>query len=142
MIVRRMLLGIAIAAWPAIANADVISDEEAQCRGKGKGDACEVGGKPGACVDSTCTFNDYSNGPPPKAGQRACFMCQPGAAPPAKQEEAVPAKTDASKSEPGKTETSTPVPAKSGCSIDGALGPVSAALGLGLLVLAHRRRRS
>lgn len=66
-----------IAAWlvaPSV-RADIVSDEEGVCHGKAKGDACEVRGKVGTCADATCSFNDYSAGTPPKAGQRPCLQC-------------------------------------------------------------------
>lgn len=140
---------IAALALGPIARADIISDEEGQCQGKAKGDACELGGKPGTCVDSTCGFNDYSKGTPPSRGEKPCLLCAPGEAKDAaKQAEPTPAKTDAkpdAKPDAGKTDAKSTPPttpeAKSGCSIDGALGPGAAALGLALLVLARGARR-
>ncbi|HWB81302.1 MAG TPA: hypothetical protein VG755_40345 [Nannocystaceae bacterium] len=141
---RFAVVAIGMLASSASARADLISDEEAVCQGKKKGDACEAGGKTGTCVDSTCGFNDYSNGPPPKRGEKPCLLCDPSAAP---AKEATPAKVD-EKAKPtaeggAKADTKSEVPqTKGGCSIDGALGPGSLALGVMLLVLARRARRS
>lgn len=146
MTLRVAVVVLGMLAVSASARADVISDEEAVCRGKNKGDACEAGGKAGTCVDSTCGFNDYSNGPPPKRGEKPCLLCAPSAEP---TKEATPAKTDTKDAKveakdaktDAKTETKAETP-KAGCSIDGALGPGSLALGVMLLVLARRARRS
>lgn len=145
---RFAVVAIGVLACSASARADIISDEEAVCRGKQKGDACEANGKAGSCIESTCGFNDYSNGPPPKRGEKPCLLCDPSAAP---AKEATPAKTetkgekstaDGGATAPAKTETKSEVPqTKGGCSIDGALGPGSLALGVMLLVLARRARR-
>jgi MYXO-CTERM domain-containing protein len=71
---------------PSLAHADIISDEEGACRGKDAGAACQVDGKAGSCVASTCYRNDYSNGPPPKSKQVECLECKPGEAAPAPTE--------------------------------------------------------
>lgn len=141
---RFAIVVIGMLAVSASARADVISDEQAACQGKQKGDACEAGGKAGTCVDSTCGFNDYSNGPPPKRGEKPCLLCAPSPAPakeatPAKAETKTDAKTETKTD--AKTDAKAETP-KAGCSIDGALGPGSLALGVMLLVLARRARRS
>lgn len=141
---RFAIVALGMLAVSASARADIISDEEAVCRGKNKGDACEAGGKAGTCVDSTCGFNDYSNGPPPKRGEKPCLLCAPSPEP---AKEATPAKAETKPDAKTETKTETKTDAKTetpkaGCSIDGALGPGSLALGVMLLVLARRARRS
>ncbi len=66
-------LCLAVAA-PAF--ADVIEPSEAACQGKKKGDACDLGGKVGACADAQCCKNDYSQGTPPKSVCGPCQKCQ------------------------------------------------------------------
>jgi len=132
------------ASFPTVAAADVISDEEGQCRSKNEGDACSIGDDAGSCVKSTCARNDYSEGVPPKTKSVECLICKVGEAPepveaeePAEAEDpAEDAKTDA------KAETKVPEakPAKSGGCTVGGPAPV----GLGLLLLgaaAWTRRR-
>ena len=58
-----VLVMLALAAGPA--RGDVISPEQASCRGKATGTACDVEGKAGACQPSTCGRLDYSHGTPP-----------------------------------------------------------------------------
>ncbi|MBC8071615.1 MAG: hypothetical protein IAG13_25035 [Deltaproteobacteria bacterium] len=91
-------LGITLfAAWlfAPSARADIISDEEGVCRGKAKGDACEVRGKLGACGEATCSFNDYSSGTPPKAGERPCMQCVLGNVTKDTKDGSTPTHTDA-----------------------------------------------
>jgi hypothetical protein len=59
------------------ARADIISDNQAVCRDKAAGDACEVDGKAGKCAKSTCSRNDYSGGTPPKQVSSECLICEP-----------------------------------------------------------------
>jgi hypothetical protein len=143
-----ILLTVAL-GFAASARADIISDEEGVCRGKTKGDPCETGGKSGSCVDATCSFNDYSGGTPPKAGQRPCLQC--AVVSKDAKDEATPAKTDGktdgktdAKSD-GKTDAKSDAKAdsapKAGCSVDDATGGAGLVVGLGLLALARRDRR-
>ena len=136
---------VALALGATAARADVISDEEGACRDKASGDTCTFDGKEGKCVKSTCSRNDYSDGPPPKTKQVECMICELGA----KVE--VPAKTDpkAATVEPTKTAgdaKQSDVPKTKGCA-NASIGEPSTAigssvLGIVLLGLALRRGRS
>ena len=118
-------VGVLVPAVPAA--ADVISDEEAECREKTAGDRCRVRGAIGRCAPSSCTRNDYSDGVPPTQKQMECLMCEPGAT---------------------KADTTEPTPAaggtKAGCGGarigDPSLAIGSSVLGIALLGLALRRR--
>lgn len=102
------------------ARADVISPEQAACRGKETGTACDADGKPGHCAASTCGRLDYSQGTPPRSVEEPCQVCVAGAA----------------------TGTERAGAKGKGCAVGGSEGAVgSAALGLALLVIARRRRR-
>jgi hypothetical protein len=68
-----------LAAPPA--HADVLTPNEAACRGSSAGAPCLLGPEPGACVPGTCYRNDYSAGPPPRSVPVACLTCEAGAAP-------------------------------------------------------------
>ena len=127
--------------------ADIISNEEAECRSKEAGDACTVGGEAGTCAKSTCARNDYSEGVPPKTKQVECMICQPGKAPEpppteAKAEEAKGAEAkEPTQDAPAKGEAESKADTKTGaCSVG-----VDAPAGLGVLLLGlaawSRRRR-
>ncbi|MGH1346920.1 MAG: hypothetical protein ACRBN8_35455 [Nannocystales bacterium] len=130
---------------PNVAMADVISDEEAQCRSQKAGDACSIGGEAGTCQQSTCSRNDYSEGVPPKTKQVDCMVCKAGAAPEpigeeAKAEDAKDEKPAAEAGKDAKAGSEDAGKSKSsGCSVGGP-----APLGLGLLlvggVMLGRRR--
>jgi hypothetical protein len=109
------LLFAALCAGAAVALADVPPPDLGGCSGKTAGASCQKDdGSAGTCADSTCTRNDYSEGPPPKQVDYPCLKCVAGAAP---------------------TPTSPPPEKKSGsCAV--APGPGLAALAL---LLARRR---
>lgn len=132
---------------PNVAMADLISDEEGECRAKKEGDACEAGGEAGTCQKSTCSRNDYSEGVPPKTKQVECLICTPGAAPPepvAEEKDEAEAEAevkDAGKKDaPVKAEDEASSKSGGGCTV-GSPAPV----GLGLLLIGGvfwTRRRS
>lgn len=127
---------VAAIVWSAPAFADVISDEQAVCRDKAKGDACTVGDQEGHCQDSSCSRRDYTNGPPGKMVNVPCVVCAPGAAA-SKPEGKTDAKTG------GKSEATPPVKTqgKRGCSVGAGPATLGSVLfGVALLVLARRRR--
>lgn len=146
---RWIAVGL-FALAPGVAMADVISDEEAQCRSEKVGEACTIAGESGTCQKSTCSRNDYSEGVPPKTKQVECMVCKPGAVAPEpvaeakdspKPEEDKAAKAD-SKEEAAKPGSQDEASSKSGggCTVGGP-----APLGLGLLLLGGvfwTRRRS
>ncbi len=67
------------AAWADVPPADSIG-----CRDKKAGESCKRDdGSAGVCATSTCSRNDYSEGPPPKTVTYECLKCSappPGAA--------------------------------------------------------------
>lgn len=64
------------------AQADVPPANIAGCDGKVAGDACtDDADKRGACVKSTCSKLDYSNGTPPSSVDYECLLCDDAAAP-------------------------------------------------------------
>jgi len=135
-----ILFGLIVSS-PTTAFADVISDEEAECRSKKAGDACTVRGEAGTCATSSCARNDYSEGVPPKTKQVECLICEPGK--PAEkveaEEEAPEATKEATKEEA--PEKSAEAEKKSGGCVVGGEPPLSLGLAfLGLGVLARRRR--
>ena len=66
---------VAVPAW-----ADVAPPNTAQCASLAEGDACTTDAKTdGACVKSTCTGLDYSNGTPPTTKTYDCLVCTEGA---------------------------------------------------------------
>jgi hypothetical protein len=144
---RRALALVAfftVASASAAARADVISNEEGACQGKAAGDACDLDGKAGRCATSTCSRNDYSDGPPPKQKQVECLLCDPAA-----KAEETPAKTDpkATTVEPTKAASESKqseVPTTRGCANASIASPStmigSSVLGLVLLGLARRGR--
>lgn len=145
MLSRWIAVGL-FALAPGVANADAISNEEAQCRSQDEGDPCKVREETGTCQKSTCSRNDYSEGVPPKIKQVECMVCKPGAAPPApvaEESDALEAdkdaKTDSKDAKAGSQDEATS--SKSGgCTVGGP-----APLGLGLLLLGGvlwMRRRS
>ncbi len=132
-----------VASFPSVALADVISDEEGQCRSKNEGDACEIGGAEGACAKSTCARNDYSEGVPPKVKQVECMICEVGKAPAAAEEPEAKAdakeaaKEPAPKSEAKDDGPAAKKPKSSSCTVGGS----APAFGFMLLALAFVRRR-
>lgn len=146
MLSRWIAVGL-FALAPNVAMADLISDEEAQCRSETVGEACTIAGEAGTCQKSTCSRNDYSEGVPPKTKQVECMVCKPGAAPPAPvaEESDAPeadkdAKTDASKDAKAGSQDEATSSKSGGCTVGGP-----APLGLGLLLLGGvfwTRRRS
>ncbi|MCR9164259.1 MAG: MYXO-CTERM sorting domain-containing protein [Nannocystaceae bacterium] len=139
-----MALGL-VALSPTVVLADVISDEEGQCRSKKEGDVCEIGDEKGVCAKSSCARNDYSEGVPPKTKQVECLICDVTKTPQPTAEqapEAAPDEDEASKDGAKKAEAKDDGPAakkakSSGCSVGGT-SPVWA---LTLLALAFVRRR-
>ncbi|MEW5742287.1 MAG: hypothetical protein AB1938_25445 [Myxococcota bacterium] len=76
-LVGGVLVLSASTAW-----ADIPPPDVSGCNGKEVGAACRRDdGSPGACAKSTCTRNDYSEGPPPKTVNYECLRCTAGAAP-------------------------------------------------------------
>lgn len=68
--------------FAGVALADIPPSDTSGCNGKQAGEACKRDdGSAGACAKSTCSRNDYSNGPPPTQVQYECVRC--GDAPPA-----------------------------------------------------------
>jgi hypothetical protein len=64
------------------AHADVPPENTEGCSDKVAGDACtNDAGKKGACVKSTCSKLDYSNGTPPSSVDYECLLCDASAAP-------------------------------------------------------------
>ncbi len=143
---RWIALGL-FALAPNVAGADIISDEEANCRSQEVGEACTIGGEAGTCQKSTCARNDYSEGVPPKTKQVECMVCKAGAAAP----EPVAEEKEAPETEDGKDGKAATQDAKAeskdeadsktgGCTV-GAPAPV----GLWILLLGSAfwmRRRS
>ncbi len=132
-----------VASFPSVTLADVISDEEAQCRTKNAGDPCEIGSEKGTCAKSTCARNDYSEGVPPKMKQVECMICEVGEAPAAAEEPEAKADAKETSKEPepkSDTKDDGPVakkPKSNGCTVGGS----APAFGLMLLALAFVRRR-
>lgn len=132
-----------VASFSTAAQADLISDEEAQCESKKEGDACEVGDEQGACAKSTCARNDYSEGVPPKTKQVDCMVCELGKAPELAAE--LDPKGDASEKSKDATPNADdkgggPAAKKAkanGCAVGGSAPPI----GLMVLALACVRRR-
>lgn len=71
---NRLVLLVAVlagAAW-----ADVPPLDTSGCNGKAAGDSCKRDdGSAASCVKSTCSRNDYSNGPPPTQVSYECLVC-------------------------------------------------------------------
>ncbi|MBV1856893.1 MAG: hypothetical protein KUG77_00680 [Nannocystaceae bacterium] len=142
---RWIAVGL-FALAPRVAMADIISDEEAQCRSQEVGAACTVGEDVGTCQKSTCSRNDYGEGVPPKTKQVDCMVCKPGAAvvEPVADEKDSPAedtKAATAKGEADKAGSKDEASSKSGGCAMGSTGPA----GLGLLLLGGAlwmRRRS
>jgi len=123
---------------PSVAMADIISDEEANCRSQEVGAACTVAGEAGTCQKSTCSRNDYSEGVPPKTKQVECMVCKAGAPEPEPvAEEKAPEPDDAKEEKAGsKDEASKPASEDEATSKSGGCSVGSPApLGLGLLLL-------
>jgi hypothetical protein len=72
--VKRLLLAAALlasAAW-----ADIPPIDSQGCRDAKAGAKCQTDAKKaGTCVKSTCSRNDYSEGPPPKSVAYECLVC-------------------------------------------------------------------
>jgi hypothetical protein len=130
------------------ARADLISDEEAQCQQATEGAACELAGKPGVCAKSTCSRNDYSDGPPPKQKSVDCMVCTPKSEVPTSETKATLSTTETKTAADTKTPSGESKPAttsKSGCASAGTdtaawqLGCI--VLGLGVVALGRKRAR-
>lgn len=134
------------------ARADIISDEESQCRSAEAGAACDIGGTPGICAKSTCSRNDYSDGPPPKQKSVECLICTPASDAKATDTKATLSTTETKTAADTKTtDTKTPsgeskpaTTTKSGCASAatdaGAWQLGCIALGLGLVGFGRRRK--
>lgn len=60
----------------ALLLADIPPPDSQGCRDAKVGAKCKTDGKKtGTCVKSTCTRNDYSEGPPPKLVAVECLVC-------------------------------------------------------------------
>lgn len=136
--------------FAATARADLPPPEaNVVCEGKKIGEACELDGQAGACVQDTCSRNDYSDGVPPKSVSYDCPRCAVGETPseggaPAPEPAPDPIATPEPIAGPEPAEDEPLVKAsdsanKGGCAIDPttAGGPLLIAL----LALARRRRR-
>lgn len=150
---RHLLPFALVLLLPLVASADEKNPGVEACAGKTQGAPCSAdrvvqnaAGKaekrtePGSCQPDQCCELDYSSGPPPKSTCGPCLACKPGPA---------PATTDttanASGGEPPRTDTGNPpvVPPndKRGCSIGENTKAEPPWWLLGLVVIAHRRRR-
>jgi hypothetical protein len=74
---NRLVVGCALvlasAAW-----ADIPPSDTSGCRDKTQGATCKRDdGAEGSCAKSTCSRNDYSNGPPPTSVAYECLKCAP-----------------------------------------------------------------
>ena len=139
-------------AYVGDAQADIISDEESRCRSAEAGAACEIDGKPGVCAKSTCSRNDYSDGPPPKTKSVECMVCTPASDAKATDTKATLSTTETKTAADTKTaDTKTPsgeskptTTTKSGCASAatdaGAWQLGCIALGLGLVGFGRRRK--
>lgn len=73
-----------LSAW-----ADIPPPDVSGCNGKQVGDSCKRDdGTDANCVKSTCSRNDYSNGPPPTTVTYDCVTCTGSGAPPAEKKNA------------------------------------------------------
>lgn len=62
---------LATLAW-----ADIPPRDSSGCRDAKVGSKCKTDdAKAGTCVKSTCSRNDYSEGPPPKTVTVECLVC-------------------------------------------------------------------
>jgi hypothetical protein len=69
------LVGL-LALFAGVAWADIPPSDTSGCGGKTAGESCKKDdGSEGSCVKSTCSRNDYSNGPPPTSVQYECLKC-------------------------------------------------------------------
>lgn len=89
------LVGL-LALFAGAAWADIPPADTSGCGGKTAGESCKKDdGSEGSCVKSTCSRNDYSNGPPPTSVQYECLKCGAAVAAPAPEKKsscaAVPA---------------------------------------------------
>jgi hypothetical protein len=151
--VRTAVFALVALGFAGSARADIISDEEAQCRSAAEGDACTLGSTPGVCTKSTCSRNDYSDGPPPKTVTSDCFVCV--AKPEGKADAKVAddkatlstneTKTAGDSKTPSGESKPTTTTTKSGCASaaqgTGAWQLACIGLGLGLVALGRRRVR-
>jgi len=72
--VRRAAAAAGLLA--SLAWADIPPSDSEGCRGAKAGAKCKTDRQqPGTCVKSTCTQNDYSDGPPPKQVTVECLVC-------------------------------------------------------------------
>lgn len=62
--------------------ADIPPSDLEGCEGRAAGASCKTdAGKSGACVDTTCSKLDYSNGTPPSSVNYDCRLCDASAKP-------------------------------------------------------------
>lgn len=77
------LAGCVLWCLAPLAWADIPPPDIGGCQGKEVGASCQRDdGSPGTCAKSTCTRNDYSEGPPPKRVAYECLRCEASAPPP------------------------------------------------------------
>jgi hypothetical protein len=138
--------------FAATARADLPPPEaNVVCEGRKIGQACELDGQAGACVQDSCSRNDYSDGVPPKTVTYDCPRCAVGETPsevdapapePAPEPEPIATPQPIAGPEPAADEPSVKASDsanKGGC----AIAPTSAggALLVALVGLLRRRRR-
>jgi hypothetical protein len=69
-------LAAATALFACLAWADIPPKDSQSCRDAKAGAKCKTDEhKAGTCVKSTCSRNDYSEGPPPKLVAVECLVC-------------------------------------------------------------------
>ena len=69
-------LAAALSLLACLAWADIPPKDSQGCRTAKVGAKCKTDDqKPGSCVKSTCSRNDYSEGPPPKIVTVECLVC-------------------------------------------------------------------
>ena len=69
-------LAIATVLMASFAWADIPPMNSSGCHGAKAGSKCKTdASEPGTCVKSTCSRNDYSDGPPPKLVPYECLVC-------------------------------------------------------------------
>jgi hypothetical protein len=119
-------IALAFGLVGSAARADIISDEEAECRGRDENAACTANGVQGTCAKSKCSRNAF-DGEKRTVEEVDCLLCRPGAqgkAAASKPEEQppkpepTPAKTDAPPTQPAEPAPPpselVPTPAKAG----------------------------
>jgi len=126
---------LVLVALPRPVRADVPPPNSAQCNGKSAGDSCTTDdSKAGACVSSTCSKLDYSDGTPPGTKTYPCLLCNAG-----------PAPTSTTTTTSSASASATPSEGGSGCTV-GFAARAAGAGGIALIVPAivffTRRRRA